>query len=62
MVLSKDDETFRGAVVAGSLKEAIAAAQEEDEDVFIIGGANVYAQALPLGAAVVDGVVVGELV
>jgi dihydrofolate reductase len=48
IVLSRQAETIKGVVVAQSLPEAIQVAKEHDQEVFIIGGANVYAQALGL--------------
>lgn len=37
-----------GALVAGSLQEAVAAAPEPCGEVFVIGGAEIYRQAYPL--------------
>ncbi|MDR6119771.1 dihydrofolate reductase [Aeromicrobium sp. SORGH_AS981] len=38
-----------GVLVAASLEEALATARELDDDVFLVGGAQVYAQALEQG-------------
>lgn len=46
IVLSQTRQDFPGAEVFGSIKAALGACQ--GEDVFVIGGASVYAQALPL--------------
>lgn len=40
-------EDFPGAEVFGSINEALASCQQEEE-IFILGGASVYQQALPL--------------
>ncbi|TPE42876.1 dihydrofolate reductase [Pontibacter mangrovi] len=49
IVTSQKDFTAEGCIVVHSLEEAIAKGQELDpEQVSIIGGANVYKQALPL--------------
>ena len=45
IVITRQDVEFEGALTAHSLQEAIAMA-EGDEEVFIIGGAQIYAQAL----------------
>ena len=45
IVITRQDVEFEGALTAHSLEEAIAMA-EGDEEVFIIGGAQIYAQAL----------------
>lgn len=48
IVLSRrKDAAFEGAEVFASLDDALAATQP-DEDVFILGGESVYAEALPL--------------
>ncbi len=47
VVVTRGDATFEGCEVAHSLEEAIAMFPAEEE-VFIIGGAQIYAQALPL--------------
>ncbi len=49
-----------GAVVVRSLREALLVAPEDDE-VFVIGGAEIYAQALPLADRVYLTEVVGEV-
>lgn len=45
IVITRDDRSFEGAFTAHSLEEAIAMA-EGDEEIFIIGGAQIYAEAL----------------
>jgi dihydrofolate reductase len=45
IVITRQDVEFEGALTAHSLEEAIRMA-EGDEEVFIIGGAQIYAQAL----------------
>ena len=45
IVITRQDVEFEGALTAHSLQEAIAMA-EGDEEIFIIGGAQIYAQAL----------------
>jgi dihydrofolate reductase len=45
IVITRADRTFDGALTAHSLEEAIAMA-EGDEEIFIIGGAQIYAEAL----------------
>ena len=45
IVITRQDVEFEGALTAHSLEEAIAMAAG-DEEVFIIGGAQIYAQAL----------------
>lgn len=47
IVLSRQDLTFPGAERYASLHEALAQCREEEE-VFIIGGASVYQEAMPL--------------
>ncbi|MBJ6727818.1 dihydrofolate reductase [Geomesophilobacter sediminis] len=47
IVLSRSKTAIEGCVVAGSLEEAINAADGEEE-LFILGGANVFREALPL--------------
>ncbi len=47
IVLSRQDITIEGCEVLSSLEAAVAATQDEDE-VFIIGGGEIYKQALPL--------------
>jgi dihydrofolate reductase len=45
IVITRSDVEFEGAFVAHSLEEAIAMA-DDDAEVFIMGGAQIYAQAL----------------
>ena len=45
IVITRQDVEFEGALTAHSLQEAIAMAKG-DEEIFIIGGAQIYAQAL----------------
>ena len=47
VVITRGDNEFEGCLVAHSLEEAVAMFPVEEE-VFIIGGAQIYAQALPL--------------
>ena len=47
IVITRADRDFEGAFTAHSLEEAIAMA-EGDEEIFIIGGAQIYKQALAL--------------
>lgn len=47
IVLSHTQTSFAGAETFASLDEALAACAP-DEDVYVIGGASVYAEALPL--------------
>ena len=47
IVLSRSKKNFPGAERYASLKDALAGCAA-DEDVYIIGGASVYAEALPL--------------
>ena len=47
VVITRGDVQFEGCEMAHSLEEAIAKFPAEEE-VFIIGGAQIYAQALPL--------------
>lgn len=47
VVITRGDASFEGCEVAHSLEKAIAMFPAEEE-VFIIGGAQIYAQALPL--------------
>jgi dihydrofolate reductase len=49
VITSNKDFSADGIFVANSLEQAIAIAEEENtKEIFIAGGANVYAQALPL--------------
>lgn len=45
IVITRADSSFEGAFTAHSLEEAIAMAEGDDE-IFIIGGAQIYAEAL----------------
>ena len=57
IVLTRDAGwTFEGVEVAGDLASALVAAASLDDEVFLIGGAQVYAEALEAG--VVDRMVV----
>ena len=47
VVVTRGDSEFEGCLVAHSLEEAVKMFSA-DEEVFIIGGAQIYAQALPL--------------
>ena len=47
VVITRGDSEFEGCLVAHSLEEAVAMFPT-DEEVFIIGGAQIYNQALPL--------------
>ncbi|MBC5994621.1 dihydrofolate reductase [Pontibacter cellulosilyticus] len=48
IITRQKDYKAEGCIVAHSVKEAIAKAKEIDEKVCIIGGAEIYKQALPL--------------
>lgn len=45
IVITRADRTFEGVLTAHSLEEAIALAGD-DEEIFVIGGAQIYAEAL----------------
>ncbi len=47
IVVSRNGFAAEGAEVFASLEEALAAAQAEAEEVMVIGGAQIYQQALP---------------
>ncbi len=47
VVITRGDSSFEGCEVAHSIEEAIAMFQQEEE-IFIIGGAQIYKQAMPL--------------
>ncbi len=47
IVITRADREFEGALTAHSLEEAVAMAKGDDE-IFIIGGAQIYAEALRL--------------
>lgn len=48
IVITRADRTFEGALTAHSLEEAIAMAKAEsgDQEIFVMGGAQIYAEAL----------------
>ena len=49
VITHKADWTYEGCMVAHSVEEAIACARREDaEEVFIVGGGEVYRESLPL--------------
>lgn len=48
IVVTRSGAAFEGCETAGSLEEAIALARTTDECPFIIGGASLYLEALPL--------------
>jgi len=48
IVLSKDGENIEGCLTVGSIREALNLAEEKSEEVFVIGGASIYSQMLPL--------------
>ena len=47
VVTRRPDWQSEGALRAGSVEEALATAREIDDEVFVVGGAQVYAEALP---------------
>src|SRR5689334_14353407 len=47
IVVSSQNQGFDGAIVAKSLEDAIAEAKKIDTDMSIIGGARIFAEALP---------------
>ena len=47
IVITRADRSFEGTLTAHSLEEAIAMAKE-DTEVFVIGGAQIYAEALSI--------------
>lgn len=47
VVITRGDSSFEGCKVAHSIEEAITMFQQEEE-IFIIGGAQIYKQAMPL--------------
>lgn len=50
IVLTRDTQwSAQGVEVASSLESALARAQQLDDEVFVVGGAQVYAQALESG-------------
>lgn len=52
VVTRQPDWQAAGALRAGSLHEALALAGQHSADVWVMGGAQIYAQALPLADAV----------
>lgn len=52
--------TLEGCEVCASLDEAIAAARTTDPEPFVIGGAQIYAQALPLATRIYITEIPGE--
>ena len=48
MVSRKKDWFEEGILIVGSLKEAIKFAKKLDENIFIIGGGNIYEQTIDL--------------
>jgi dihydrofolate reductase len=48
VVSTKKDWFEEGILIVGSLKEAIKFAKKMDEEIFIIGGGNIYEQAIDL--------------
>ena len=65
IILSRSNEEIEGCIVAHSLEEAFEIASDKDDNIFVIGGASVYAQALPfadrLDLALVDAQVDGDI-
>ncbi len=47
IVITRAERTFEGALTAHSLEEAVRMAKD-DEEIFIIGGAQIYAEALKI--------------
>ena len=47
VVTRRPDWASEGVLRAGSVEEALALANEIDDEVFVVGGAQVYAEALP---------------
>ena len=45
IVITRAERTFEGALTSRSIEEAVAMAKD-DEEIFIIGGAQIYAEAL----------------
>ena len=48
IVTSQENYAADGCIVANSLQEALEQAKKIDEQVYVIGGAEIYKQALPL--------------
>ena len=65
IILSRSNEEIEGCIIAHSLKEAFDIASKKDDNIFIIGGASVYEQALPfadrLDLALIDAQVDGDI-
>ena len=76
IVLSKDDEEIEGCLIVHSLEEAFkiarpadaksyGEAKEKSENIFVVGGASVYAQAIPfadqLNLTLIDAEVEGDI-
>ena len=65
IVLSKDNEEIEGCLMAHSLPEAFDMAKKKSEDIFVIGGASIYGQALPfadmLNLTLIDAEVNGDI-
>ncbi len=49
VITRQPDWTAEGVTVAGSLDDALTVAQELDDEVFVVGGGQVYAEALDRG-------------
>lgn len=61
IVLSLDSMEIEGCEVYGSIPEALEAArQDEGKEIFFIGGASIYAQALPITERMYISYVPGE--
>ena len=65
IVLSKDDEKIDGCLMAHSLEEAFDIAKSVSENIFVVGGASVYEQALSfadqLNLTFIDAEVEGDI-
>ena len=48
IITTQEDYTAEGCLVTHTLEEAIEQAQQLDEEICIVGGAEIYKQALPL--------------
>jgi dihydrofolate reductase len=48
LVLDAEKKPIAGATVCGSLDEALTWAKKQGKELYVIGGANVYAQMLPM--------------
>lgn len=48
VISSRNDWFQEGILIVGSIKEAIKYAQKIDEDIFILGGGNIYQQTIDL--------------